>query len=443
MNAGRVEMLRHPRRQPGLHRAGRSRTSPTALEKVPLRVHLGLYDDETAALCHWHVPATHYLEAWSDARALRRHRDDRAAADRAALQRPVGARGARALFSAQPERTGLRRRQASTGRRSRRPRASTSRSSGAARCTTASIAGTAPPREDASARRGAAPAAAAGDAGARLEDRLPRRPDDLRRPLREQRLAAGAAEAAHEADVGQRRARSRRRRPRSSSVDNERRRRARAAGAARSTRAGVGAARSRRRCGHGVTSATAAARAGRVGNGIGFDAYALRTSDAPVVRDAAPRSARPARRMLLASTQDHHSMEGRAIVRVGARSRSSRTTRRSRTHARGDAAARRSTLYADHEYHGLRVGHGDRPDTSAPAATPASSPAWPRTTSRSSARSRCCAAARCTGSASTATTRATRATRTSTTSRCRASSARTRRARWSARWRRRCTAAKA
>src|SRR5262249_2260166 len=34
-----------------------------------LRVHLGLYDDETAGLCHWHVPEAHPLEAWSDARS--------------------------------------------------------------------------------------------------------------------------------------------------------------------------------------------------------------------------------------------------------------------------------------------------------------------------------------------------------------------------------------
>jgi MoCo/4Fe-4S cofactor protein with predicted Tat translocation signal len=37
--------------------------------KVPLRVHYGLYQDETAELCHWHVNATHELEAWGDARA--------------------------------------------------------------------------------------------------------------------------------------------------------------------------------------------------------------------------------------------------------------------------------------------------------------------------------------------------------------------------------------
>jgi Fe-S-cluster-containing dehydrogenase component len=37
--------------------------------KVPLRVHLGLYQNETAELCHWHVNQTHELEAWGDARA--------------------------------------------------------------------------------------------------------------------------------------------------------------------------------------------------------------------------------------------------------------------------------------------------------------------------------------------------------------------------------------
>ena len=37
--------------------------------KIPVRVHYGLYQNETAELCQWHVPATHELESWSDARA--------------------------------------------------------------------------------------------------------------------------------------------------------------------------------------------------------------------------------------------------------------------------------------------------------------------------------------------------------------------------------------
>ena len=41
----------------------------SAMLKAKLRLHSGLYIDETGELCHWHVPATHYLEAWSDGRA--------------------------------------------------------------------------------------------------------------------------------------------------------------------------------------------------------------------------------------------------------------------------------------------------------------------------------------------------------------------------------------
>ena len=36
---------------------------------IPLRIHLGLYNDETASLCHWHINEAHYLEAWGDTRA--------------------------------------------------------------------------------------------------------------------------------------------------------------------------------------------------------------------------------------------------------------------------------------------------------------------------------------------------------------------------------------
>ncbi len=41
-----------------------------ALRKVKVSVYLGQYDDETAALSHWHVAQTHEYEAWSDARAF-------------------------------------------------------------------------------------------------------------------------------------------------------------------------------------------------------------------------------------------------------------------------------------------------------------------------------------------------------------------------------------
>ena len=31
--------------------------------------HLGSHVDETGQIAHWHIPAAHYLESWSDARA--------------------------------------------------------------------------------------------------------------------------------------------------------------------------------------------------------------------------------------------------------------------------------------------------------------------------------------------------------------------------------------
>jgi MoCo/4Fe-4S cofactor protein with predicted Tat translocation signal len=40
-----------------------------AIRKVKLAFHLGLYEDETSELCHWHIPAAHFLESWSDAHA--------------------------------------------------------------------------------------------------------------------------------------------------------------------------------------------------------------------------------------------------------------------------------------------------------------------------------------------------------------------------------------
>lgn len=40
------------------------------LARVPFSVHLGLYANETAQVCTWHLPEAHFLEAWSDTRAF-------------------------------------------------------------------------------------------------------------------------------------------------------------------------------------------------------------------------------------------------------------------------------------------------------------------------------------------------------------------------------------
>jgi molybdopterin-containing oxidoreductase family iron-sulfur binding subunit len=41
-----------------------------AFNRVPLRVHMGLYQDETARFCHWHLNGTHYMEQWGDTRTF-------------------------------------------------------------------------------------------------------------------------------------------------------------------------------------------------------------------------------------------------------------------------------------------------------------------------------------------------------------------------------------
>jgi len=40
------------------------------LSKVPDTVHLGLFEDETAKASRWHVPAAHFLESWGDSRTF-------------------------------------------------------------------------------------------------------------------------------------------------------------------------------------------------------------------------------------------------------------------------------------------------------------------------------------------------------------------------------------
>ncbi|MGH8230722.1 MAG: molybdopterin oxidoreductase, partial [Steroidobacteraceae bacterium] len=41
-----------------------------ALQRVPHSLHLGLYQDETGTVSEWHAPQAHALECWSDARAF-------------------------------------------------------------------------------------------------------------------------------------------------------------------------------------------------------------------------------------------------------------------------------------------------------------------------------------------------------------------------------------
>ncbi len=69
MNAGKVDMLVILSANP-VFTAPVDLKFKEAMSKVTLRAHLGAFDDETAEQCHWHLPESHYLEQWGDARAF-------------------------------------------------------------------------------------------------------------------------------------------------------------------------------------------------------------------------------------------------------------------------------------------------------------------------------------------------------------------------------------
>jgi molybdopterin-containing oxidoreductase family iron-sulfur binding subunit len=67
MNGGKVDVLVILSANP-VYTAPVDLQFADALEKVPLRVHLSSHEDETSALCHWQIPEAHFLESWSDVR---------------------------------------------------------------------------------------------------------------------------------------------------------------------------------------------------------------------------------------------------------------------------------------------------------------------------------------------------------------------------------------
>ena len=247
---------------------------------------------------------------------------------------------------------------------------------GAAGCTTASCPARRSRRErvalqrPASRRRLRAARPQARRPGAR--DRVPPRSGDPRRPLREQRLAAGAAEADHQADLGQRRHRQpgdgraaagarrasvdagRRARP-----DRQRRRRASA------TAAGPCAGRSSPSPGHPddcVTVHLGYGRRARRPRRHRRRLQRLRDPHRPTRRGSAAALEIVADRratISLACTQYHHLMEGRGMVR--AVTRDEFVTRPARRSTKGTTTPPRTlTLYPEYQLRGLQVGHGDR-----------------------------------------------------------------------------------
>ena len=267
MNAGRVQVLLIVGEANPVQTAPADLRFADAISKVQTRFHSGLFLDETATLCHWHVPAAHYLEAWSDARTV----DGTVSIVQPLIQPLYGGKSAHevvATLSDRPERLGydlvreywtqqaqgmLQAGAASAagaagaaGAQMRESAAAAPRSpvlppvTGNVSCTSPGhsstpaadarttgrghvrknwrrwlhdgfIAGTAfasAPAHRCRTGRTSAPAAPAAPVapipGVRAE--LPARPHDLRRPFRQQWLVAGASQTGHEADLGQCRA---------------------------------------------------------------------------------------------------------------------------------------------------------------------------------------------------------------------------------------------
>ncbi len=230
-------------------------------------------------LCNWQVPEAHFLETWGDIRAF-----DGTATIQQPLIAPAVLGGRPPSRSCRPcsvSRTGRRSSSSptpgglSTARTGSRP-------SGGPRCTTGVVEGTAAEPKtvalkgsidwcELQARGSPPPASWSSSSG-------PTRPiwDGC---YRQQRLAPGAAQAADEADLGQRRPDEPMRPRPGCSVGNEQI--VELTFRARMLEVPVWVVP-----GHADDSVTlhlgyGRRRVGRVGDGVGFDAYALRTSESP------------------------------------------------------------------------------------------------------------------------------------------------------------------
>ncbi|MHB8303336.1 MAG: TAT-variant-translocated molybdopterin oxidoreductase [Acidobacteriaceae bacterium] len=68
LNAGKVDWLVMLDSNP-IYDAPADLNFEKAMGRAKIAVHVGMYPDETAHICDWHINGTHYLESWSDVRA--------------------------------------------------------------------------------------------------------------------------------------------------------------------------------------------------------------------------------------------------------------------------------------------------------------------------------------------------------------------------------------
>ena len=136
-------------------------------------------------------------------------------------------------------------------------------------------------------------------------------------------------------------------------------------------------------------------RLGRAANGAGFNAYLLRTSASPWT-DSGLTIHPSLDNFALASTQMHHTMEGRPLILTATLPEFEANPKFAQEATSEEDPL---TLYKPYDYTGYAWGMAID-QTAVSAAMPALSRARPKTTLPSSAKNRCSAAARCTGSAS-------------------------------------------
>ncbi len=68
LNAGKVDWLIVLNTNP-IYNAPADLEFASAFDKAKMTVHLGSHEDETGKNAQWHIPAAHFLESWSDTRA--------------------------------------------------------------------------------------------------------------------------------------------------------------------------------------------------------------------------------------------------------------------------------------------------------------------------------------------------------------------------------------
>jgi MoCo/4Fe-4S cofactor protein with predicted Tat translocation signal len=346
MNAGAVKLLIILGANP-VFTAPADLEFAKAIQKVATRVHVGLFDDETAALCHWHVPSTHFLEEWSDARG----HDGTASIVQPLIAPLYQGRSYHEVLialSAQPDRKGLdvvkqfwqAQPQAGSGDFEKFWRRALH---------DGVIAGSAPaPKTIGSVQ--AAPAATATQAGRGYEVMFA--PDQTLYDGRfanngwMQELPKPLTKITWDTAVLLSPATAARLNVKSEDVIE-------IAVRNRTLKAPVWV-----QPGHAADAVTVffgngRARAGRVGTGMGYNGYAIRSSDAPwFVTGAEIR--KTGETMLIASTQGHHSMEGRAIVRSASIEHYKHEPEFA--HHLEESPPRTLTLYADHTYEGYAWG---------------------------------------------------------------------------------------